>query len=137
MRIGIIGSMNLIEDMFEIKDRLIDLGHEAYLTNLAGPFIGKTDEEREKIKIYQKNNLDAIKEFWNLMQEGEAVLAVNKTRKGIGNYIGGNTFLELGLAYVSDQKIYLLHPIPEIPFYKTEIEAMKPIILDGDLMKIK
>jgi len=44
--------------------------------------------------------------------------------------------LELGFAHILNQKIYLLHPIPEIPFYKTEIEAMKPIILDGDLTKI-
>ena len=137
MKIGIIGSMHLTEDMYEIQGKLKKLGHDAYLTNLSEPFVGKTDEEKERIKIYQKNNLDAIREFWNLMQEGESVLVVNKKRKGIENYIGGNTFLEMGFAYVLNQKIFLYNPIPEIDLYKTEIEAMKPIILNKDLTKIK
>ncbi|MFH0873596.1 MAG: hypothetical protein V1846_02010, partial [Candidatus Komeilibacteria bacterium] len=68
MRIGIIGSMQHTEKMLEARDELIKLGHNAFVTNLASPFVGKTDEEKEKIKIYQKNNLNAIKEFWILMQ---------------------------------------------------------------------
>jgi hypothetical protein len=57
-------------------------------------------------------------------------------KNGIKNYIGGNTFLEMGFAHVLNQKIFLLNPIPEIPFYKTEIEAMRPVVLNGDLAKI-
>jgi hypothetical protein len=137
MKIGIIGSMQLTEKMYEICDELKKLGHNAYLTDLAKPFIGKTDEEKEEIKIYQKNNQNAMREFWELMQGGDAVLVVNKKRKGIENYIGGNTFLEMGFAHVLNQKIFLYNPIPEIDLYKIEIEAMKPIILNGDLTKIK
>lgn len=136
MKIGIIGSMHLTEDMYEICEELKKLGHNAYLTNLAEPFIGKTDEEKEKIKIYQKNNQNAMREFWELMQGGEAVLVVNKKRKGIENYIGGNAFLEMGFAHVLNQKIFLYNPIPNIDLYETEIKAMKPIILNGDLTKI-
>ncbi len=136
MKIGIIGSMQLTEQMYEVCDELKKLGHDAYLTNLTKPFIGKTDEEKERIKIYQKNNLGAMKEFWNLMQGGDAVLVLNLEKNGQPNYIGGNTFLEMGFAYVLNQKIFLYNPIPEIDLYKTEIEAMKPIIIDGDLSKI-
>jgi len=136
MKIGIIGSMHLTVDMYEIQKELFNLGHDSYLSGLAKYFVGKTDKEKEEIKIYQKNNEDAIREYWNLMQEGDAVLAVNKTRKGIENYIGGNTFLELGFAHVLNQQIYLFNPIPEIDFYKTEIEAMKPIVINGDLSLI-
>lgn len=137
MKIGIIGSMQLVEQLYEICNELEKLGHDSYLTSLAKSFLGKDDEEKEKIKIYQKNNLDAIREFWRLMQGGDAVLAVNLKRKGIENYIGGNTFLEIGFAYVLNQKIFLYNPIPNIDFYKTEIEAMRPIIINGDLSKIK
>lgn len=84
----------------------------------------------------QKYNLDAIREFWNDMQEVDAVLALNLDRKGIANYLGGNTFLELGFAYVLNKKIFLYNPIPDIHFYDTEIIAMKPIIINGDLTKI-
>ncbi len=137
MRIGIIGSMQFAEKLIEVRDELQGLGHDAYTTSLIKPFIGKSDEEKERIKIYQKNNLDAIREFWELMQEGEGVLAVNLKKRGIENYIGGNTFLEMGLAYILNQKIFLYNPIPNIDFYKTEIEAMQPIIINGDLLNIK
>lgn len=57
-------------------------------------------------------------------------------KNGIKNYIEGNTLMEIGFAHVLDQKIYLLNPIPYIPHYKTEIEAVKPIILNGDISKV-
>jgi hypothetical protein len=137
MKIGIIGSMQYTEKMLETRDALIALGHEAFVTNLASPFIGKTDEEKEVIKIDQKNNQDAIREFWRLMQGGDAVLVLNLDKNGIKNYIGGNTLMEIGFAHVLDQKIFLYNPIPEIPYYKTEIEAVKPVIIYGDLSKIE
>lgn len=136
MKIGIIGSMQYTEKMIEARDELIKRGHNAFVTNLADPFIGKTDEEKETIKIHQKNNLDAIREFWRLMQGADAVLVMNFDKHGVKNYIGGNTLMEIGFAHVLDQKIFLYNPIPEIPYYKSEIEAVKPVIINGDLSKI-
>ena len=106
------------------------------MTGLAAPFVGKTDAEMEAIKIDQKQNQDAIREFWRLMQGADAILVANYDKHGIENYIGGNTFLEMGFAHVLDQKIFLLNPIPEMPYYKTEIEALKPVVIHGDLGRI-
>lgn len=136
MKIGVVGSMQYTEKMLELRDKLIELGHDAFVTNLAAPFVGKTDDEKEAIKIHQKENMDAIREFWNLMQGADAILVANIDKHGIANYIGGNTFLEMGFAHVLNQKIFILNPIPEMPYYKTEIVAMKPIIVDGDLTKV-
>jgi hypothetical protein len=136
MRIGIIGSMQYTEKMLEIRNKLIELSHDAFVTKLHEAFIGKNDEEKEAIKIYQKNNMDAIREFWNMMQGADAVLVVNLDKNGIQNYIGGNTLMEIGFAHVLNQKIFLYNPIPEISYYKTEIEAVRPIIINGDLSKI-
>ncbi len=137
MKIGIIGSMQFTEQMLDAKEKLNSFGYHAFVTDLYKPFIGKTDEEKEVIKIHQKNNLDAIREFWNMMQGADAVLVLNLEKNGIKNYIGGNTFLEIGFGHVLNQKIFLLNSIPEIPFYKSEIEAMKPICLNGTLEEIK
>jgi len=137
MKIGIIGSMQFTEKMIEARDKLRELGHDAYVTSLADPFVGKTDEEKEVIKIHQKKNMDAIREFWRLMQGGDAVLVLNLDKHGIKNYIGGNTLMEIGFAHVLNQKVFLWNPIPEIRYYKTEIEAVKPIILNKDFNKIK
>jgi len=136
MRIGIIGSMQFTEKMVETRNKLSKMGHDAFVTDLHEAFIGKTDEEKEIIKIDQKNNQDVIREFWNIMQGADAVLVLNYDKNGISNYVGGNTLMEMGFAHVLNQKIFLLYPIPEILFYKTEIKAMNPIILDGDLSKI-
>ncbi len=136
MRIGIIGSMQYTEKMLETRDALIKLGHDAFVTSLSAAFVGKSDEEKEEIKIHQKNNLDAIREFWRAMQGADAVLVLNLDKNGIPNYVGGNTLMEIGFAHVLNQKIFLYNPIPDIVFYKTEIEAVKPIIINGDLSKI-
>lgn len=137
MKIGVIGSMQFTEKMIAIRDDLNNLGHDAFLTSLASPFVGKSDIEKEKIKIDQKNNQDVIREFWNLMQGADAVLVANYDKHGVNNYIGGNTLMEIGFAHVLNQKIYLLNPIPDIRYYKSEIEAMRPVILNGDLSLIK
>lgn len=136
MKIGIIGSMQYTEKMLEVRDALNKLGHQAFVTDLHKALVGKTDEEKEQIKLHQKYNMDAIREFWRAMQEADAVLCLNLDKNGIKNYIGGNTLMEIGFAHVLNQKIFLLNPVPEIPYYKTEIEAVKPIIINGDFNKI-
>jgi len=128
--------MQFTEKMLEYRDKLIEMGHDAFVTDLHKNLVGKTDEEKEKIKLYQKNNMDAIREFWRTMQGADAVLVLNFDKHGIKNYIGGNTLMEIGFAHVLNQKVFLLNPIPDIPFYKTEIEAIQPVILNGDLSKI-
>ncbi|MDQ1283710.1 MAG: hypothetical protein QG620_58 [Patescibacteria group bacterium] len=63
MKIGIIGSMQFTDKMVEVKADLIKLGHDAFITDLHKTMIGKTDEEIEQIKLHQKYNMDAIREF--------------------------------------------------------------------------
>lgn len=62
-------------------------------------------------------------------------MVINHEKKGIKNYIGGNTFLEVGMAFWLNKKIFFLNPIPKMDYY-TELAAMGPIVLDGDFSKI-
>jgi len=139
MRIGIIGSMQFTEKMVEVRQLLINLGHDAYVTSYASSFVGKTDEEKEILKIEQKRNEneDVIKEYWDLMQGGDAVLVLNLDKHGIPNYVGGNTLMEIGFAHVLGQKIFLWNPIPDQFYLKYEIESVWPIVINGDLSLIK
>ncbi|MDD5437792.1 MAG: hypothetical protein PHC70_01465 [Patescibacteria group bacterium] len=136
MKIGIIGSMQMTERMLELKDKLEAMGHAVVVSKFAPGYVGKTDEEKEVVKLNDKFNHDAIREFWDVMQNTNAVLVANYEKHGIPNYIGGNTLMEIGFAHVLNQKIFLINPIPDIPFYKTEIEAVRPVIINGDLTKI-
>jgi len=136
MKIAIVGSMQFTEKMLEIRDQLASLGHEGFVPELHTALVGKSDEEKERIKLHQKNNMDAIRAHWKTIQGKDAILVLNFDKNGIKNYVGGNSLMEMGFAHVLNQKIFLLNPIPEIPYYKTEIEAMKPVVLNGDLAKI-
>ncbi|MBC8214932.1 MAG: hypothetical protein H8E64_00240 [Candidatus Marinimicrobia bacterium] len=137
MKIGIIGSMQFTDKMLEVREKLRELGHDAFVTDLHKAMVGKTDDEIEKIKLHQKNNMDAIREFWNMMQGADAVLVLNYDKNGIKNYVGGNTLMEIGFAHVLNQKIFMLNPIPEMSYCQTEIKAVKPIIFNGDFSKIE
>ena len=136
MRIGVIGSMQHTEKLLDLCNKLNELGHTAFCSSLTAPLVGKTDDEKETIKLDQKYHQDAIRSFWRQMQGADAVLMANYDKHGQKNYVGGNAFLELGFAHVLDQKIFFLNDIPENPYYQTEIIAMKPVILHGDLRKI-
>ncbi len=136
MKIAVVGSMHHAEKIAEIKAALEGMGHQVMMNSLASEFKGKSDEEIERMVRDQKINQDALKDFWTQLREAEAVLVVNLDRKGIKNYIGGNTLMEIGFAYVLGQKIFFFNPVPEIEYYKTELEAVKPVVLHGDLGKI-
>ncbi len=129
--------MQFTDKMLEVRKTLLKFGHDAFVTDFHKAMVGKTDDEIEKIKLHQKYNLDAIREFWRMMQGADAVLVLNLDKNGIKNYVGGNTLMEIGFAHVLNQKVFMLNPIPEMSYCKTEIEAVKPIILNGDLTKIK
>jgi hypothetical protein len=136
MKVGVAGSMQFTERMMELCKQLESMGHTVFMSKFGPAFVGKTDEEKEKIKLEQKYNHDAIREFWKPLQDADALLVANYDKHGIKNYIGGNAFLEMGFAHVLNQKIFLLNPIPDMPHYKTEIIAMNPIVVRGDLTKI-
>lgn len=129
--------MQFTDKMVEYCDQLKKLGHDAFVTDLHKSMIGKNAEQIEEIKIHQKNNMDAIREFWRAMQGADAVLVLNFDKNGIENYVGGNTLMEIGFAHVLNQKIFMLNPIPEMPYCKSEIEAVRPIVINGDLSLIK
>ena len=129
--------MQYTERMMELCEQLEKMGYTAFMSKFGDAYIGKSDSEKEKLKLDHKYNYDAIREFWKPMQDADALLVANFDKHGIKNYIGGNTFLEMGFAHVLNQKIYLMNPIPKMPYYETEIIAMRPTVIAGDLTKIE
>ena len=136
MKIGIIGSMHFSEKMLDVAKELKLRGHQPILSNFVESFIGKDDKDKESIKLRQKFEEDAMKIDWASMKEADALLVINLERHGIPNYIGGNTLFELAAGYFSGKKIFFYNQIPNMPYCKSELEAVKPVILDGDLAKI-
>ena len=135
MKIAICRSMTFSKEMVNTKKQLEKLHHEGIISDLIDVYLLDDKKEIEKVTLKYKNEKDAMMEYWDLIQDSDAILVLNYDRKSIKNYIGGNSFLEMGFAYGFGKKIYLLNPIPEM-VYSDEIVAMKPIVLDGDLNKI-
>ncbi|MFH1207621.1 MAG: hypothetical protein V1668_03370 [Patescibacteria group bacterium] len=136
MKIAISGSMVFSEKMLEARKELELLGHMVEISSFAASYAGQPQEEKERRTIEDKMHNDAIREFWEKIKQCDALLVLNYDRKGIKNYIGGNTFLEIGFAHVLDKKIFLLNSIPEIEYYKSEIQATRPVILHGSLANL-
>jgi predicted RNA-binding protein with PUA domain len=133
MKIVICASMSAAEKIMEAKHKLENLGHEVVVPANMELHLAKTFSSKESTE--EKIKDDLIKGYFKKISQADALLALNYDKNGITNYIGGNTFLEIGFAHVLNKKIFLLNPIPEMG-YTDEILAMQPIILEGDLTKI-
>ena len=137
MKIVICGSMSASKKMVEAKNFLEQAGHQVFSPKHTELFAkGDKHMESQEESAESKINEDLIRYHYELIKDADAVLIVNENKNGIESYIGGNVFLEMGFAHVLYKEIYILNDIPEIP-YKSEIIAMQPVVLRGDLKKIK
>lgn len=143
MKIVICGSMAFAKQMVKIKDQLEKAGHSVAMPELVEKFLKYKTWQRRVVGwrstegAKRKKKYDLIRRHYEKIKKADAVLVLNFDKKGIKNYIGGNSFLEIGFAYVLGKKIFLWNEIPKIKFYREEILAIEPIILNGDLSKIK
>ncbi len=137
MIIAICGSMEFHEEMRRVKKQLEELGHTALVPKSIELMdtIGYVHPTIDEARIQAKIQHDFIREHFRKIEKCDAILVLNYDKNGIANYIGGNTFLEMGLAFWLSKKIYLFNPIPDMD-YKTEMHAMQPVVLNGDLAKI-
>lgn len=133
MKIVICASMSAIKKIIEVQEELKILGHFVVVPKNLEKHLAKTFSSAESTEEKIKDNL--IVGYFEKIKDSDAVLVLNLDKNGIENYIGGNTFLEMGFAYVLNKKIFLINNIPEVS-YRDEIISMQPVILSGDLKKI-
>lgn len=134
MKIVICASMAFAKEIVEGKTGLEKMGHEVVVPENMELHLEKTLSSSESTE--EKIKDDLIRRYFNKIKDGDAVLVLNYEKNGIENYVGGNTFLEMGFAYILEKPIYLLNEIPEVS-YKDEIVAMQPLVLHGNLEMIK
>lgn len=89
-------------------------------------------EESGKRKI----DLDLINTHYLKILQSDCILVTNFEKNGIKDYIGGNTFLEMGFAFVNKRPIFILNAIPDMA-YKSEIIGMKPTVLNSDFRLLR
>ena len=140
--------------MEEARDELVKLGYEVKIPELAleAPaefggdkkvYFGKYIEENGGIDAFPagheiwNHKEGAIRDHYEKIDWADAILVVNEEKRGIAGYIGGNTLIEIGVAFYLRKTIFIMNPVSSELSYKQEILGMKPLMLDGDLTRIK
>lgn len=125
-------------EMVVIKDKLISYGHNVIIPVPVLCRHLKAIENGSYIDTHLlKIKHNYIKDHCGNIMKSDVILVANRSKKNIDNYIGGNTFLEMGFAYIMGKKIYLMNPVPKIDLIYEEILAMRPNILNGNLNLFK
>lgn len=142
MKIAICGSMAFAQEMLDVKVSLERNSHKVILPEGAEEYakgkLKKIASKRGSLEgAKRKINSNLIKKHYYKIQESDVILVINKEKNGIKNYIGGNSFLEMGFAYILNKKIYVLNQLPKNLLFYQELVAMKPIVLNGHLDAIK
>lgn len=89
-----------------------------------------TEDLLETKKQLMDEHIDKIK-------SSDAILVLNFDKPKNRGYVGGNSFLEMGVAYALAKKVFIWKkPSNTLPYYE-EIMAMRPIIIEENLEKIE
>lgn len=140
MRIQICGSMTFAKEMRDVKKKLESLGH--VVTIPLDTEIHISDPEFTNNLISNLAHCieeDVIRANFNLIAKADAILVLNFPKNDINGYIGASTLMEIGIAHFLEKKIFILNAIPDFNEIRWahEVTIMQPVILKGDLTKIK
>ncbi|MBU1326850.1 hypothetical protein KKB64_00455 [Patescibacteria group bacterium] len=141
--IAVCSSAVHFKEVVEIGDRLRKLGFKVLLPQTADIMRKKGDYQVSHYKTWWSNpgdyskKADLIRGHFRKITQADAILVVNLEKKGMKGYIGGNTLMEMGLAFFLKKPIFIYRPISEELVHKEEIYGLLPIFINGDLEKIK
>lgn len=134
MKICICASLSFGDQVRQIAKQLEELGHEVLLPN---GIIHHLIEQPNFDPIQAKINTDSNHLHVDKIRASDVVLVCNYTKNGIENYIGANSFAEMFTAYYFNKPIYVLNPLPDIPYINDEINSFGVKILNNDLNKLE
>ena len=129
------------------------LGHEVQIPQLALEvpqefgggnmvYFGRYIEENGGIDAFPAGHAiwdlkeGAIRDHYEKIDWADAIVVINQEKRGVAGYVGGNTLIEIGVAFYLHKPIYILNPVSSELSYKQEIMGMKPVMLDGNLCLI-
>ncbi len=153
MKITVCGSIAFYKEMEELKDVLKAKGHEVLIPLLRNEIPEMGGDRKIYFSKYVEENggMDsfppdhplwdikesAIRDHYEKIEWADVIVVANHEKRGIQGYVGGNTLIEIGVAFFLKKPIYILNPVSSELSYKQEILGMKPILLNGNLDLIK
>jgi len=129
MKITLCTSATFNKNLLEFKLALEEHGHEIFLPSMH-------DYHHLEEGALAKIHHDLINDHFKKISQSNAIYVVNLEKNNIVGYIGGNTLLEMGLAFYHKIPIFLLNDIPKKVSYREEILAMQPIVIGKDWSRL-
>lgn len=132
--------MAFAKEMVEVQKKLKKLGHEASIPVESEPHL-KDDTFVDSLEANLQFCIseDVMRRNFKEVTHNDAILVLNYKRNDLDGYIGISALLEMGIAHFHGKKIFLYHAPPDYNQVRWahEVAIMQPVILKGDLQKIK
>lgn len=140
--ITICSSATFFKECIAITLQLEKKGFIVLLPETAQKMQASNDFDVSHYKTWQTSKQDfpkkalLIQHHFDKIVEGDAVLIVNNKKHECEGYIGGNTLMEMGLAFHLKKPIFIVNTVAEGSSNYEEIMGTLPVFLNGDLNKI-
>ena len=130
--IALCGSMDFYSEMVSVQMELEEKGLVVYLPVAEEVKVDYTEISDRELARRKKGYID---EHLSKIRRSEAVLLVNKDKRGVAGYVGANTLMEAAFAYALDKSIFVLHELGEQPC-RPELFGMQPVFLHGNASRV-
>ncbi|MBI2028357.1 MAG: hypothetical protein HYT07_01990 [Candidatus Levybacteria bacterium] len=140
--ITICSSASFYKDVLEIERKLKKLGFQVKIPQTAYKMQKSGNFKVEDYKTWFRNKDDyrrktkLMNDHFKKVIQGDAILVINKEKKGIAGYIGGNTLMEMTLAYYHKKKIFIWDEIDSSLPIEEEVRGLNPIFVEKNLSRI-
>jgi hypothetical protein len=140
--ITICSSANFYRQVVEAAAELEKLGYQTIIPITAERMKQTGDYEVDHYRTWLKDASDyhkktaLMRQHFDEVEKGDAILVVNGEKHGTTNYIGGNVLMEMTIAFHLKKPIFILNELPEESNYLEELIGMEPIILHSKLQDL-
>ena len=140
MKVMIVCSTAFYDKVGSIKEELEHNGHYVIVPNCYDAPVTNEDNKLMSEEEYLEFFKTMYYESRDKIKDIDAILVLNydKVKNGnvLSNYIGASTFLEMYEAFMNNKKIFMINDYPDNMLYD-EVKGFGPIILNGDLSKVR
>lgn len=130
MRITVCGSMQFEREMKAAAAQLESFGYDTEIPNSVE---GHAYGEGVNLDTIVERKQGFIREHFAKIDKSEGILVANYPKNGVDGYIGSNTLMEMTYAFSQGLDIYTLCDLPTNVGYASEINALSPVVLQGDI----
>jgi nucleoside 2-deoxyribosyltransferase len=141
--ITICSSAAFFKEVLEFEKKLLELGFKVLVPCTArqmkkeGNFNDSDFKPWFKDSSAYKRKTLLMRDHFKKVVNADAILVVNLRKHEVDGYIGGNTLMEIALAFHLRKPIFVLNEVPSDFFLYEEIAGVNPVILNGNLNLIK